>query len=363
MTEETREDAKPLALPPPEWAATRAATWRRRERIGWLLLLALAAIGLAGSSPFWAPRLANVLPWSSRAETVAMPAPHDDRLDALAQEQAALAQEQGALAQKLAQIDGQIRGLGATAVAVNALEERVAALDKSSRGGDPAARAGLETQLQALAQTTAQTGDRLAKLETRRDAVTSERSDTALLLAIGQLRAQIETSLPFAAALGAVMALGRRDPQVQETLAPLKATAEKGIPSRAVLAQRFEQEVVAAALHAAPAAEAGSVGWGAWFQAKLRGLVTIRPVGGAGAEARDPTDASLARAEAALAGGDLGGAVAAAESLPAPAAAAAQAWLAEARQRLAAEQAVAQLTESVTGRLAELDRTGAAEAH
>jgi hypothetical protein len=79
--------------------------------------------------------------------------------------------------------------------------------------------------------------------------------------------------------------------------------------------------------------------------------VTVRPVGadvsGEGAPAR------VARAEAALAHGDLAAAVAEIEPLEGAADAAAAPWLAEAHQRMAAQAAVAALQDRATRLLSE----------
>jgi hypothetical protein len=61
-----------------------------------------------------------------------------------------------------------------------------------------------------------------------------------------------------------------------------------------------------------------------------------------------------------LSAGDLAGAVKVVEELPDSAAAATQAWLSDARQRLAAERAVARLTQDATARLAVNDHAATA---
>jgi hypothetical protein len=353
MTEdEVHHETEPLALPPPMPAAPPRR--RDRERLAWLILLLLVIIVLVGSSPYWAPALASLLPWSPPSQTAAL-APLEQRLDEMGRRQAALERHVG-------QIEEQLQGSRASAGDANALADRIAAfeqrlgaLEQRPRGGDPAEIGALGEQQRRLAQGQAENAERLARLEARPNAAAGARSDAALLLALGQLRAQLATSQPFAAELGAVAALGRHDPAVHEAVATLNAVADKGMPSVAVLAQRFQHQVVPAALHEAAAPE--DEGWGAWMLAKLKGLVRIRAVGQSGAASHDPTEAALAHAEAALQAGDLAGAVDAAAGLPAPAAAA---WLAAARQRLDAEQAVARLTSGVTARLVEADRNGAA---
>ena len=85
----------------------------------------------------------------------------------------------------------------------------------------------------------------------------------------------------------------------------------------------------------------------AW--ARLRSLVTVRPVGGD--VAGDSPEAHLARAEARLDEGDLAGAVSELEALEGPAAEAAAPWLAGARARVAADQAIEALRERALARV------------
>lgn len=347
--EEARQEQEPLALPPPEAAPAAAPSPRRaRERLAWPILLLLVIIVMLGSSPFWAPALAGLLPWSPSSRMAAALGPIEQRLDDVTRRQTALERHLG-------QFDEQLQGLAADGGAIHALEQRIAALEERPRGSDPAALAAIQEQLRRIDQAQAADAERLARLETRPKAAEGERSDAALLLALGQLRSQLRTSKPFAAELGAVEALGHDDPEIKAALEPLSALAVKGIPTLAELTQRFERQVVPAAQRGAVAAT--EEGWGAWLLAKLKGLVRIRPVGQAGVASSNPIDSALAQAEAALDNGDLTGAVDAASSLPGPAAAT---WLAAARQRLAAEDAMERAAAAVTARVLKSDRPGAA---
>ena len=75
--------------------------------------------------------------------------------------------------------------------------------------------------------------------------------------------------------------------------------------------------------------------------ARLSGLVTLRRIGGD--IAGDTTEAIIARAEARLGVGDLAAAVAEVAALNGARAEAAASWLGDARVRLAAEAALAEL--------------------
>jgi len=345
---------KPIELPPIDEAESQTKT-PARERNGnptaWLALILAVVVALVGSSPYWAPSLAALLPWGPRSPNEAF-----EQLD---QRQGEIARRQVTIDQHLTKLEDQIRTLNAGAGAVKDLDQRVAALEQQPRGEDPQRLSALQQQMQKLAAAHEATGERVAKIEQRRDAAAGERGEEALLLALGQLRGQVQGSQPFAAELGSVMALGRNRPEVRDDLAPLSASAATGIPSLTTLSQRFERDV-APALMRSTAPE--SDGWGAQIMNRLRSLVVVRRVGSDAAGAGDPVESGVAHAETALATGDLAGAVKAVERLPTAKAQPAQAWLADARRRLAAEQGLTRLSDQLTAQLAAEGRAAAAPA-
>jgi hypothetical protein len=336
---------KPIELPPIDEAESQTKK-PARERGGnptaWLALILVLVVALVGSSPYWAPGLAALLPWGPRSP--------DQAFDQLDQRQGEIARRQVTIDQHLTKLEDQIRALNATAGAVKDLEQRLAALEQQPRGEDPQRLSALQQEMQKLAAAHEATGERVAKIEQRRNAAAGERGEEALLLALGQLRGQVQGSQPFAAELGAVMALGRNRPEVRDNLAPLSASAATGIPSLTTLSQRFEHDVAPALLRSATPASDG--GWGAQILNRLRSLVVVRRVGSDANSAGDPVESGVAHAETALAAGDLAGAVKAVEALPAAKAQPAQSWLADARRRLAAEQGLARLTDQLTAQLA-----------
>src|SRR5579863_816814 len=94
MTEEDAHDEpESLALPPP--------ARRDRERLAWLILLLLVVVVIVGSSPFWAPALASLLPWSPSSQTAVALAPLEQRLDEVGRRQAALERQLGQIAEEL----------------------------------------------------------------------------------------------------------------------------------------------------------------------------------------------------------------------------------------------------------------------
>jgi hypothetical protein len=341
---------KPIELPPID-EADSSAKRPLRERGGsaaWLVLILVLVVALVGSSPYWAPSLAALLPWGPRSG--------NEALAQLQRQQDEMSHRWAVIYPQVKRLDDQLGAASAAAAAVKELEQRVAALEQRPRGEDPQRLTALQQDLQKLAAAHEETGERVAKIEARRGA--DQRGAEALLLALGQLRSQVQGSQPYAAALGAVEALGRSQPEVHDSLEPLAASAASGIPSLAELRQRFEREVGPGLMRAAPTGD----GWGEQIMGRLRSLVVVRRVGSNAAGASDPVEGGVARAEAALTSGDLAGAVKVVEPLPNAAAEPAKSWLADARRRLAAEQGLTRLTDQLTARLAAEDRAAAGAA-
>jgi hypothetical protein len=161
-------------------------------------------------------------------------------------------------------------------------------------------------------------------------------------MSLGGLAAAIGTSRPYAGELEASEALASGKPDILAPLKTLESSAAAGIPGAAVLARQFSQNVAPALMRGAAESTAPGESWWRRILARLQSLVVIRRTDQAGAASADPVAAAAATAEAALDQGDIAGAVGAVEGLPAENAAPAQAWLALAKQRLAAEAAVAQ---------------------
>jgi len=151
-----------------------------------------------------------------------------------------------------------------------------------------------------------------------------------------RLSAALESGLPFAADLNLLTPLIQGDSKLMELSNVLRPLAEKGVDSRATLATEFP--VVA---KAALADDLADDSFGERLLGKLKGLVSLRRVG---ADVQgNSVEAKLARAEAALDGGDLAKAVALVKSLPAPAARATSAWLARAEAHLGAQRTIDQI--------------------
>ena len=322
-----RVDPTPPKLPPPS-APKLPPKPARRVPAALLSLGALVVVALVvvASAPYWAP----LLPWSS-APNQAAPQRNE-------------AQEQ--MAQQLAAIRQQLGQLTNLATRVQALENRPAP-DAS------AAIAPLAAQVQQLSARFDQIDRQLAQLA--HDAASNAESpQRVLMVALASLGNAVASSRPFAAELASVEALGRSRPGWAAALQPLDAPAKTGIPSIAVLAQRFANDVAPAILRAEANAQSREQNLGQAMLTRLKSLVLIRRVDGSssGSAGRDPSEQAVDEAQAALNKGDLAGGVKALGALTGAAAEAARPWRQDAQQRLEAEQTIAKLSRDLAGEMA-----------
>ena len=322
------------ATPPTSDAARPGAAAPRRPPIrvpataalGALLVLALA---LTGTAPYWAPPLTRLLPWSRHADP--------------AQE------EEQQIAQRVTALEQQLGGNAA-------LSDRVTALENKPAPDASAVVAPLAAQVQQLNSRLDQIDTRLGQLA-HDEAANAESPQRVLMVALASLGNAVAGSRPFAAELASVEALGRGRNGWAEALQPLEAPAKTGLPSTAVLAQRFTSDVAPAILRADAVGPTEHETLGEAMLARLRGLIVVRRVDGRGGSA-NPTDRAVEEAQAALDKSDLAGAVAALKPLSGAAATAAQPWLADAQQRLDAEQTIAKLSRNVASDMAAGARGG-----
>ena len=260
------------------------------------------------------------------------PAPASDldgrvaRLEAQPSDTGAVSRSFESFAERLDAQDIAIRA------ATERLDTRLDALDGAlarDRAAQEADSGRLRGEIERLAAANAQLGSTVDELTTAlSQRADSQRDAGALLLAVGQLRA-VAASGPFAGELDIARLLADRVPGLgaafTAALDRLAPHAAAGATSPRLLRERFPA-VARAVIHAEQAQ--GAEGWLDKAAAEIKQLVTVRRVGpdvsGDGAEA------ALARAESALAAGDVAGAVAALETLG-PLTEAAQPWLDEAR--------------------------------
>ncbi|WP_376957407.1 mitofilin family membrane protein [Azospirillum sp. A26] len=323
-----------------------------------LSVVALLVGAAALSEPWWGPALPGWPASPPSAASGAAPAPADPALRSQIQQ---LADRVGKLEQRPA-----AAGNGTASVDVSALTQRIDALEKrpaatpdtGAAASAAEAQKALADRLAALEQkVTAASGnaqaaqqlrgevDSLKQQVTSVNQAVSERQDAAtaaqaLVLAAGQLRASLSGGQPFQQDLQAVRALNIADAGVTQPLDAVAPYAAKGIPTRAQLTDRFQPlagEIVRAEIRG----EGNS--WIDSAVGKLSTLVTVRREGGG--VVGTTADAVVARAEAALAAGNLAKAVEELSTLQGPAAQTAAPWLADAKARVAADQAARQLND------------------
>jgi hypothetical protein len=215
-----------------------------------------------------------------------------------------------------------------------------------------------QKQSETLAGQVSTLGDRVSGAESKLESAERDRTRAAALaLIVGQLEAAIEEARPYQTQVQALSAMttgdatagdANDDAAIKQAVSELEPGAAGGVPSLATLRQSFEP-VANEIVHQARAPEGDNLVSRA--ADNLMRLVTVRPVGG---DVRgDTVEARVARAEAALGKGDLASAVAELEKLEGRPAAAAADWLTQAKARLGADQAVAQLRTQATDLLSQ----------
>jgi hypothetical protein len=351
----------PISEPPPAIAprgpqAAPILSGRRGAAvIGFATALIVFGL-LVITGPFWAPSVAPLFTGGH--------APADGAVvERLNQLEAARREDQQKTNQGLAAAQ---KSASDTAATLQQLERRIAAVESKpgaavgdlaelrqelkSLDARPTVWASelgdLRQQLEKLASANAGLNSRVAALEKTEQAQNAaDPTDTALLLTLLRIREAIEVARPFAAEYDAFAALARARPEIAAAVAPLAEPAKNGVAGRAVLVQRLHALAGTIATAEAPPADDD---WSERAWARLRGLVTIRRVDGAGQSA---PEAALSAADRALMAGDLAAAVSALDRLTGPAAEAARPWLEMARQRLAAETALHQVEGLLVARL------------
>jgi uroporphyrinogen-III synthase len=252
----------------------------------------------------------------------------DDSGAAPQAEVAAQRQQIESLRQQLDAVTARLDTVGELAAASGDSEQLAAALAKiEGRNAELAQEVqALRTELTSLAQS-----ERAAPA-----------SQSAIALAVLQMRDALRGAEPFAPALQAVDAQlsGRGDAAAQDlraALEPLRGFADTGAPSLDSLQAEFPALArrVIAQSHGGEGEDLLSN-----VLRRLSSLVSVRPVGPVEG---DSVEAIVARAESHLNGGDLRAALETLDALSGPAAEAAAEWRARAEARLKAQDALAKL--------------------
>jgi uroporphyrinogen-III synthase len=288
----------------------------------------------------------------AKADLAAENAKLGDRVTKLEQQSALPAPETGA-ASDLAPLQDRVAKLENDLAQVSRETKAVpVAPTVPDLSGDVAAlRQQLQTasdEIKALETEQATMTGTLQKVASMPAPVTAaEQRRTAVVLALGSLRGALAADKPYAAGLKAIDLLAGDDADLKSKLAPaldpLRPLAETGAPTLAQLQASFPAEQIAEAANAEETANAvgADQGWSQRLINRLSQAVTVRPVG-ADVEGDGPL-AKLARGEAKLKAGDLAGAVAEIASFDGRLAQVAAIWLAQAKARLAEDQAGAAL--------------------
>jgi uroporphyrinogen-III synthase len=332
-----------------------------------VIVLAAALISL----PYW-PQEARAL-WPGQAALPPAPTPGADlasvRAVATTIANATVDAAKRELNGRLDDLEKRLRALSATAAerpatadpAIGELRSKIEALENRPAAQPPAATsagdadkadrevaalrtdiAGLRTAVQTLDQAVSLQREQTKTLSdavgnrgaAEQKALTAAHASAVIGIA-ARLSSALDSGRPFAGDLALLMPLIQGDAKLGEIATALQPYAQAGVPSRAALAADFP-----AVAKAALADDLADDSFGERLLGKLKSIVSLRRVGDVQG---DSVEAKLARAEAALDGGDLAKAVEIVKSLPAQAAKATSAWLARAETHLAAKRGVDQL--------------------
>ncbi|HSE78081.1 MAG TPA: uroporphyrinogen-III synthase [Alphaproteobacteria bacterium] len=352
MTDATPNDSTPgesiPAAPSPSESRSGASQSSAAQSTRQRSPLTAIAIGVAAIAVAW-------IAWRELNPPLALPSPDlgplTQRIAELEQRLAAgnaaagvtaeLAAKLALVSDRLASLEGRPALPPSTASGQidSGLRERLdkieAALGNRS-AGEAMQIASLTAENRRVSNELARLQESVATLSTTLNERLAVRRGESVILAVGQLREAAGRGAGFAPELITLRGLAGDDPGMVAAMATIEPLAAKGVATRAALRLRFETVALEAARNVQPA---GGETWWDRGLARLSGLIAIRPVGeveGDGVLAR------VARAEARLGADDLAGAVAALDGDAATRDLAAS-WLAEARARLALEDALARL--------------------
>ncbi|HTH15283.1 MAG TPA: uroporphyrinogen-III synthase [Magnetospirillum sp.] len=352
MTESdpTRPPAETKPAEQPETTPEQEAELAAHEAKGtpWKLIAAAVALVVA--------IIGGVLVWeegripAAKAPATASVAQAPDEVENLKAELAANRERIRALEARLSQ---QPQGadltpienrLGQTEAAVKALQSQPQVPAKLVDEVDALSKQVVELKRTAAdAAAVLRLADRVEKAESVLREMQGRRSSAAaVLLAVGQLREALANAMPYDSEWRSLKALAGNDAEVASALEILKPSAVTGIPTLPMLTARLANQAPAI-VRAQVLPEQQS--W--WRQTldRLASLVTIEREDG-NAAGSSPA-AIIARAQGALADGDLARAITELEGLTGGPAEQAAPWIADAKARLAAGKAVSELTAHV----------------
>jgi len=202
--------------------------------------------------------------------------------------------------------------------------------------------AQLNIQMVSIREDLNELSGKLASLKTT-PIVSGEKIALHALL-LGQLESEVIGGRPYRTPLDR-FGKSVSDAEVKTVLKDLEHYADKGVPTRNMLTNRFR--ILSRKLsHDLMGAEEASAGFGGWFMAQLRSLVSVRRVSGSG-----PVP-PLSKAEGAVADGDFERAAIYLGRTGSPAAAP---WITDARAHLNARKTIETLRWQVSALLSKLN--------
>jgi hypothetical protein len=376
----SRSDARPAGLDRPAEASQTGRSSAAALTVAGLALLVALGAGAAGWVFYVQPMEQRVASLESRVATLEPGSNLVRRLDVLeaeiAQKPPTAAGPQPsapgnettpANADRLAALEQQVADIKAGAAQTQDLAKRLSDLQIAAGGRELLAQsirdiqsstAATQGEVERLDNALKAVGQRLDQV----DAVLSERRQQALraeavVLAVGQLRAALHTSKPFAREIASLRAITADDKEIGALLDQLQPMAESGVPNEDDLRTEFGRlapEIVRSAV-----VGDGSSWWRQMLY-RVESVVSIRRVGQA--VPGDKTDAIVARAEAKLDEDDLKSAVDTLHALAGLPAQVAAAWLHDAEQRIQVDAGEAELSRLAIDRVATGPDRAAAQA-
>ena len=323
-------------------ASTSAPTSEKRPSVFFPMLLGgivAGAIGFAAAEYNVFGLRDQDAPDTTAADTAMTDV--NDRLTALEQANADAADQPDATAPDTSATDGAIEEIRTSLSDLSARVEELASREPSASAPEPVDTSAFEEELAALKTSVETQRDEIQSLLDNALSVeeaTAQAAQTATAQsAIARIVAAVTNGQPFAEEVSELQANG-----IADVPAPLSEVAENGVATSASLQDRFP-DAARAALAEARANGGDETGGGVagFFKSQL-GARSVTPRQG-----NDP-DAILSRAEAAVRDGRLSDALTEIEALPEPAKAPLADWIADAKARQAAQDAVDTLTQRLT---------------
>jgi hypothetical protein len=216
---------------------------------------------------------------------------------------------------------------------VTELGKRVEAVE--NRPATPAGPSpeSMQASIRPLNAKIAELENRITAIAKAQDELRASTGTAALTMAVQNLRRAVAEGKPFSTEWKTLASLTSEPLEA----APLEARRESGLASLAKLQHDFDVAAKAAIDAARPAGDGSFTGD---LLAKARNLVRVRPTGDV---AGDAPEAILARAEHRLDSGDIAAAIRETSQLTGAAAQAMTPWLNEAKDKAAADDALAKI--------------------